>query len=129
MVPSSGEQQSSIGIPGEMLEIDGNVIGGKKRSRPLRPLDEYEAASRENVEPADVGELRFALETIEVEVEHPRPLRVVFMHKRKGRAGHLRGHPVSAADGTDQRRLSGAEITPDRHTERRMGRPAELLPP
>src|SRR5689334_9886195 len=112
-----------------MLQRERHAAAREPIARAVRPLHEHERARAEDLVPRERVELLRAVEAVEVEMVDRRSGRLVLLHQREGRAGHLAGDAVPLADRLNERRLPCAELTGERDEQWGMRRAAESMAP
>src|SRR5215207_5572688 len=93
-----------------MLERERHATTGELVRRTVRPFDEHQRSSAEDLVPRERLELVRAFQPIQVEMIDRRPRSVVFLDERECRAGDLAGHAVALADRLNERGLARTQL-------------------
>src|SRR5215831_680834 len=125
----AGVQESPCWIVRQMLQTHGNVIVRQPRTGALRPLDQLERLLGHDLVPADVREILWLVEPVQIEMIHGRRTAGVAMNEGERWAGDVVLDAVAATDRLHERGLAGAELARDCDDERRARRAAELFSP
>ena len=93
---------------GRLIHGDVEPIGRKPFTRALGPFDQRHRLGNEVVE-AELGDLAWAFEPVEVAMLHSEARRCVGLHQREGRARNLVLHAEPHQQEAGEARLAGTE--------------------
>jgi hypothetical protein len=97
-------------VAGDVLKVNLHHIGWHSFARSLGPFDDDNRVTVDNVIPGKVREVIGTSQTVKVQMKDSCALRMIFVHERECRTGHIFANSNTATDSLCQRRLPGAEV-------------------
>ena len=116
-------------VAGDMLEADLQHVGGHSIARSIWPFNEDDRVTVDNVVPCKVREIVRTSQTVKVQMKDSCALRLIFVHERECRTGHIFANSNTAAHGLGKRCLPRAEVAFERDDGRRPETPPEFRAP
>ena len=116
-------------VVGDVLEADLYRIGRHSPARSIGPFDKDDRGTVDNVVPCKVREIVWTSQTVKVQMKYSCALRMIFVHERECRTGHIFTNSNTAADRLRERRLAGAEVAFERYDGWHPESPTQVLSP
>ena len=112
-----------------VFESNAKGLIGQPMTGAIRPFDDDDFATVDNVIPRQVREIIWTTQSIKVEVIDSCIVGAILVHERERRTGHVFTDSNTATNRLRQRRLSGAELAFESDNRRSLEMPTEGLTP
>jgi hypothetical protein len=99
-----------LGVFRDVLQLNSDELVRQSIPCSLRPFDDYDGITVDNIIPPNVREIVWSAKAVKVEMEKCWTIRLILIHERECRTGHIFPDSNTGADGLRERRLPCSKV-------------------